>query len=316
MTVATIHRIPAVPERQGGVGQKFPELLRRAGLAETIKPGDLTAVKIHFGEPGNIRYVRPIFAVMVVDALKRIGARPFVTDSPVMYTSKRHDAYSYYEAAHRHGFTSEVLGGPLIISGGLGDHSVPVTVVNPQRMANIGVNQEIWDADALVSLAHVTLHLQFPLGATLKNIGMGCVDKPTKIAMHDARGRSPRHLALQEATVDGASAILKKFSGKFLGINLMLDITPDCDCFSKSELPIVPDLGVLAGADPVALDKAAFDLITAAPGYPGSKLEGTGGMVPGNDKVQPVYPRIEADPYFEITSRAGIGSLHYQLLDY
>lgn len=297
------------------MGNKFPQLLERAGLPAVIKSGDLVAVKMHFGEPGNVRYLRPIFPVMVVEALVQLGARPFVTDTAVLYRSPRHTAWEYYRMAKRHGFTAEVLGCPLLIAGGMGDRSVKIKPPHPRRLQEIGVTSEICDADVIISLAHVTLHLQYPIGAALKNIGMGCVDIPTKTAMHDARGTTPRHLAQYEATIDGAAAILSGLGKKFFGVNLLLDVTPDCDCWDRTELPIVPDLGILAGTDPVALDQASYDLVTASCGYPGSKLEGTGGMAPGGDKIRPIYPKISTAAYFKIAAESGIGSAHYEIKD-
>lgn len=312
---AQIFRVNAAAERGSGLTQNFQRLLEKADLSRYVKAGDVVAIKMHFGEPGNGRYLRPIFPVLLADALKALGARPFVTDTAVLYKSLRHHAWEYYQVARRNGFTSEVLGCPVLISGGLSDRSVKVPVLEPLRLPEVGVAAEIYDADALVSLAHVTLHLQYPLGAALKNVGMGCVDIDTKLALHDARGTNPRHLALWEATADSAKAILSGFAEKFLAINLMLDITPDCDCFDKTDLPVVPDLGILSGTDPVALDRASYDLIVAAPGYPGSKLEGTDGMRPGGDKVGPIYPRIDPEAYFQITERSGIGSTKYQIVD-
>ncbi|MFH1863279.1 MAG: DUF362 domain-containing protein [bacterium] len=315
MSPATLFRVPARSDRTGGLAQKFHRLLATAGLPDLVKKGDLVAVKMHFGEPGNLRYIRPIFPVLLVDFLKELKARPFVTDTAVLYRSERHHAWGYYQVARRNGFTAEVLGCPLLIAGGMGDRSIPVAVPNAMRLSEIGVAPEIYDADVLISLAHATLHMFYPIGATLKNVGMGCVDIPTKMAMHDAPGRKPRHLALQEATCDAVSAVLSKFQNKFLGINLLLDITPDCDCFDKTDLPIVPDLGILAGTDPVALDRASHDLIQAAPGYPGSKLEGTAGMLPGNNKIEPIHSKINAEDYFKITELSGIGAIQYRIID-
>lgn len=312
---AELYRVNACADRSGGLTQKYQRLLRKSALEKAIQPGDLVAVKMHLGEPGNGRYIRPVFPVLLVDFLKELGAKPYVTDTAVLYKSPRGNAYDYYNVARRNGFTSEVLGCPLIISGGLRDRSIRVKVENPLRLAEIGVSPEIYEADALISLAHVTLHLAFPIGAALKNIGMGGVDVETKLAMHEAKGTTPRHLALQEATTDGARAVLDKYRDKFYGINLLLDITPDCDCFDKTDLPVVPDLGILAGADAAALDRASYDLISAAPGYPGSKEEGSPGMVPGGDKVRPVYPKIDSEAYFRITDRANIGSSSYHITD-
>lgn len=315
MPKAILYHIRPTVDRQGGLAQKFPRLLEKAGLSEVVNSGDLTAVKMHFGEPGNVRYVRPIFPVMLVDALLKLGARPFVTDTVVLYKSKRQTTWGYHDVARRHGFTSEVLGCPLIIAGGMSDRSVKVNVPQPMQLEEIGVTPEIYDADVLISLAHVTLHMQYPVGAALKNIAMGCVDISTKLAMHEARGTKPRLIAQQEATVDVAAGVLKASRKKFFGINLILDITPDCDCWNRTELPVVPDLGIIAGTDPVALDRASYDLIVASPGYPGSKLEGSEGYNPGGEKVKPIYPKVDPSAYFDIVDRAGIGSSEYEIED-
>lgn len=313
MVKSKLYRILPGVDRAGGISQKFPKLLERAGLDQLIGSGDLVAVKMHFGEPGNIRYVRPVFPVMLVEHLLHLGARPFVTDTAVLYKSKRHTAWDYYQTAKRHGFTSEVLGCPLIIAGGMGDRSVKVKVPQPLVLWEVGIAQEICDADVVISLAHVTLHMQYPIGAALKNIAMGCADIPTKLAMHEAKGDKPRLLMQQEATVDVAKAVLQSLNKKIFGINLLLDITPDCDCWTRTEVPIVPDLGILAGSDLIALDRASYDLITASPGCPGSKLEGTDSMVSGVDKVHSIFPKIGVDEYFDIVDRAGIGNAEYAI---
>ncbi len=313
MSTAILYRIPPRVDKRGGIAQKFPALLQKAGLSEVIDRGDVVAVKMHFGEPGNIRYLRPVFAVMLVEELLKLGAKPFVTDTAVIYRSPRHYFWDYYRVARRHGYTPEVLGCPLIISGGMKDRSVKVSVPGAMRLPEVGISADIYEADAIVSLAHVTLHLQYPIGAAVKNLGMGCVDIATKTAMHGARGTKPRQLAQFQATLDGAKAILTRFKGKFFALNLMLDVTPDCDCWNKSELPVVPDQGILAGVDAAAIDLASFDLITAAPGYPGSKLENSAGMAPGGDKVHPVYPKIRTQDYFDLVGKADIGSSSYRI---
>jgi uncharacterized Fe-S center protein len=315
MPVEKLFRMRPGVDTKGGPAQKFQNLLRKAEFTNTIKSGDLVVVKMHFGEPGNIRYIRPIFAVMLVEALIELGARPYVADSVVLYRSQRHTAWDYYRAARRHGFTSEVLGCPIVIAGGMDDRSVKLKVPNPMRLPEVGVPSEFLDADAFISLAHATLHLQYPIGGAIKNLGMGCVDIATKTAMHDARGTEPRQLAQFEATLDGAKTVFSHYKDKFFAINLLLEVTPDCDCWNKSELPIVPDLGIIAGQDPIAVDRASHDLIKAAPGYPGSKLEASDGMKPDGDKVHPIYPKIETEAYFHLAANAGIGTEEYEIED-
>ncbi len=300
----------------GGPTQKFKKLLEISGFADIITPGDVVALKMHFGEPGNARYIRPIFPVLAVDFIKKCGGKPFVTDTTVVYNTERNDYFKYLEAARRNGFTTETMGCPLILSGGFRDHSVKVKVPGPIILPDVTVSQEIWDADVLFSLAHFTMHLQFPFGAALKNIAMGGVDQATKARMHSVKGFKPAHLNVQAANTDGAKAVLQRFKNKFFSCNLALDVTPECDCFDKTDLPIVPDLGIFASFDPAACDQAAFEAVTAAPGYPGCLMGGTDGMRPGGDKVAACHHNLTTtEKYMEFIRKSGVGSLEYELVD-
>ena len=300
----------------GGPTQKLLKMLEKSGLSEKIEKGAVVAIKMHLGEPGNCRYVRPIFPVLVADFIKKCGGRPFVTDTTVMYNTDRKDFFKYLNGARRNGFTAETLGCPLIISGGFRDHGVTLPVPDPLILPQVTFSQEIWEADFIFSLAHFTMHLQFPFAAALKNLSMGCVDQKTKLAMHSTRKFSPLHLNVQAANTDGAKVLLKKFRGRVFACNLALDITPECDCFDKTDLPIVPDLGIFASFDPVACDQAAWDALLKAPGYPGSLIEGSGGMQPGGDKVAACHSALKSsERYFDFLRQANIGSLEYELVD-
>jgi len=300
----------------GGPSQKLLKILETSNLSQIVNEGNIVALKMHLGEPGNSRYIRPILAVIVVDYIKMCGGRPFVTDTTVMYNTDRKDFFKYLDAARRNGFTSEVLGCPLIISGGFRDHGVRVKVPDPLILEEVTISQEIWDADVLFSLAHATMHLQFPFAAALKNISMGCVDKKTKTAMHSVKKFTPIHLNTQAANTDGAKVVIEHFNEKIFACNLALDITPECDCFDKTDLPIVPDIGIFASDNPSACDQATFDAIMKAPGYPGSILEGKDGMRSGGDKVVGCHhSQQDYKPYFNFLDQAGIGSPDYELVE-
>ena len=86
---------PAVHKTMGGPVQKFSKMLELSSLRDIFEPGMTVAVKMHFGEPGNARYIRPIFLVLAVEFIKKCGARPFVTDTTVMYNTERKDFFFY-----------------------------------------------------------------------------------------------------------------------------------------------------------------------------------------------------------------------------
>ena len=160
------------------------------------------------------------------------------------------------------------------------------------------------------------MHLEFPLAGCLKNIAMGCADRDTKLKMHSVRKYSPPHLNSQAANTDGAKVILNRFKGKVFGCNLALDVTPECDCFDKSDLPVVPDIGVFLSEDLTACDQAALDKVIASPGYPGCLMEGHEGMKPGGNKVGACHEKMtDYSKYNEFLRQAGIGSLEYELVE-
>ena len=300
-----------ISKPHGGPYQKFKKLLKRCRWFSTLEKDATVAVKMHFGEPGNVRYLRPIWAVLVVEALKEAGCKPFLCDSTVLYASPRKQVDTYLQAAYRHGFHPEVAGCPVVIAGGA-DDSIEVNVPSPQLLSKLSMSRIIWDADYFVSLAHATLHIQFPMASSLKNIGMGCVTSASKRALHSARGRETIYQSTEAATFDAARTIIHHFSDRLLAINIGFDITPDCDCFNKSNLPVVPDLGVFISRDPVAADKAVHDKLVQAPAYPGSIVDGEGDLK-GMDKSEIVYPKMVTAKFWEEVETAECGSLDYQI---
>jgi len=299
----------------GGPTQKFLRLLELSELKSTIKHGDRTAIKMHFGEPGNCRYMRPIFAALTVDYIKSLGGKPFLTDAPVMYKSERDNYFGYLEAARRNGFTTETMGCPLVISGGIKDDGVEVQVKNPLILEKVTVSRDVWEADFLFSLAHFTMHMEFPYAGCLKNISMGCMDRKTKMEMHSVRKFHLPHLNVQAANSDGAKVMLEHFKGKIFAVNIALDVTPECDCFGKTDLPITPDAGIFVSTDMAACDKAAYDTVTALPGYPGCLMEGKEGMAAGGNKAVSCHSKLgDGHEYEEYIIKAGISSLEYELV--
>jgi uncharacterized Fe-S center protein len=314
MSSKVLHCDAVVSKPKGGPLQKFQKLLDETRWFASLTHGDAVAVKMHFGEPGNIRYIRPIWAAVLVDALKRSGAKPFLCDTTVLYASPRRQVDSYLQVAYRHGFHPEVVGCPVVICGGEDDPGFEVEVSGYQMLPKVSISRKIWEADRLVSLAHATLHLQFPMAASLKNIGMGCATQATKKAMHGARGKEEIYLSTEAATLDSAKVVLQKFAGRFLAINIAMDITPDCDCWNKTELPVVPDQGIFISEDAVAADKAVSDFVIAAPAYPGSKADGSE-ETRGLDKSERVYSNMRTSKFWDVVLEAGCGSISYQLVN-
>ncbi|MCE1226140.1 MAG: DUF362 domain-containing protein [Geobacteraceae bacterium] len=163
---------------------KIAKLLTLCGLAQRVSKGDLTAVKIHFGEKGNSAFIRPIFARRVVDELKKLGAKPFLTDSSTLYPGERKEAVSALACGIENGFAYAVVNAPLIISDGLRGVTETTVQVNGELLKEVYIGTEIVEADALVALSHFKCHELTGFGGAIKNLGMGCASRKGKLVQH------------------------------------------------------------------------------------------------------------------------------------
>ncbi|MDI6704476.1 MAG: DUF362 domain-containing protein [bacterium] len=158
-------------------------------FSSIIEKGEIVAIKVHLGEAGNTRYIRPIFLRKVVEFVKSKGGRPFVTDTTTLYRYKRANLFDYLETARSNGFTPETLGCPIIIADGFKNTGVEVEIQNPLRLSKVKVAQSIYEADCMISISHTTFHPFVTPASSIKNIGMGCVTKETKLRMHTTNAR-------------------------------------------------------------------------------------------------------------------------------
>ncbi|MBU7004132.1 MAG: DUF362 domain-containing protein [Theionarchaea archaeon] len=153
-------------------------------LGSRLEKSDVVAIKLHMGEEGNTRYIRPTIVRTIADWLSEKGTEPFVTDSTSLYKRKRGTLFDYLRTAARHGFTSETMGCPVLIADGIKSKGLQVEVTNPLKLESVGVASLIQEADAMVCLSHVTMHPDVLPAAGLKNMAMGCTDKEAKMRMH------------------------------------------------------------------------------------------------------------------------------------
>jgi uncharacterized Fe-S center protein len=163
---------------------KISKLLNLCGLSQLVHEGDLTAVKIHFGEKGNSAFIRPIFVRRVVDDLKKLGAKPFLTDSSTLYPGERKEAVSALTCAIENGFAYAVVNAPLIISDGLRGVTETTVPVSGELLKEVYIGTEIVEADALVALTHFKGHELTGFGGAIKNLGMGCASRKGKLVQH------------------------------------------------------------------------------------------------------------------------------------
>ena len=155
--------------------KKLEKLIRTAGLGDVDMEKKFVAIKIHFGEPGNLTYLRPNYAKVVADVIKSLGGEPFLTDCNTLYAGRRKHALEHIEAAYENGFTPFSTGCHIIIGDGLrGTDDVEVPVVGGEYVKTAKIGRAVMDADIFISLNHFKGHECTGFGGAIKNIGMGC----------------------------------------------------------------------------------------------------------------------------------------------
>lgn len=276
----------------------------RQAAARAFPKSARIAIKLHMGE-GRHHFDRPLTA-RCVTALKGLGMRPFLFDSPVMYAGPRHTVAGYRAKAAENGFSEDGVGCPVVIS----NDSRAVR----GRYLSIGVCRDLVEADGLLVLSHLKGHPCTGVGGALKNLGMGGVDRETKTALHagakpvvtgecDACGQcaegcpgssitvsetaridhgscwgcgrcvdtcpqgalEPNQASFDALLIDGAGAVLSSVR-RALYVNDVRKITRLCDCCRNPGPEIAPDVGVLLGTDPAAIDRASVDLAIQSAG--------------------------------------------------
>ena len=168
----------------------------------------------------------------------------------------------------------------------------------------------------------VCLEYCFAEAITIKN-GKAFIDPDKCTGCLHCNGQCPRDAvevgweesdAFQVKMVDAVAAVMKAVGKKNIGyVNFALDITPICDCAPSSDVPIVPDIGVFASKDPVAIDKASVDSVNDSVGVPGSSAEEAGALERGSDKFQLIH-KVNWKKQFNIAEKLGLGSSHYNLI--
>lgn len=169
---------------QQNIMSKLKLLLEKAGLAATIAPRDLVAVKIHFGEMGNAAFIRPIYLRTIVSAIKENSGVPFLTDANTLYAGTRSDAPQHLTTAVQNGFAYAVVEAPLVIADGLRGKSEAVVNIYGKHYESVYIGKEIIEADTFISVAHFKGHELSGFGGAIKNTGMGCASRKGKLAMH------------------------------------------------------------------------------------------------------------------------------------
>lgn len=169
------------------IQQKLTRLMKTAGMDTIDFQKKYVAIKIHFGEPGNLAYLRPNYAKTVVDFVKDLGGKPFLTDANTLYVGGRKNALDHLDSAYMNGFSPFSTGCHIIIADGLkGTDEVLVPVEGGTYVKEAKIGRAVMDADVVISLNHFKGHEAAGFGGAIKNLGMGCGSRAGKMEMHSA----------------------------------------------------------------------------------------------------------------------------------
>jgi uncharacterized Fe-S center protein len=177
--------IPAAREDGNkALAEKAEKIFLKIGLRRYIEKKSFVAMKIHFGEKGNVGFIKPQWLVKIINQIKSITSRVFLTDSNTLYVGKRSNSLDHLSLAREHGFTQEALGIPVIIADGLIGRDDDEIQVDLSRVKSAKIAGAILDSDMLVCLTHFTGHILTGFGAAIKNLGMGCASRAGKLEQH------------------------------------------------------------------------------------------------------------------------------------
>lgn len=166
---------------------KLKRLIVTAGIKNIDFADKYVAIKIHFGEPGNLAYLRPNYAKVVADIVKEAGGKPFLTDCNTLYVGGRKNALDHIDAAYENGFTPFSTGCHVIIGDGIkGLDEEYVSLPEGEFVKEAKIGRAIMDADIFISLTHFKAHEGTGFGGAIKNIGMGSGSRAGKMEMHSS----------------------------------------------------------------------------------------------------------------------------------
>jgi uncharacterized Fe-S center protein len=171
-------------ESTDSICAKVRSLVDAAGFSQLFQKGDLVAVKTHFGERGNQNYTPAKLQAPVIDRVKKLGGKPFWTDTNTLYVGERSNAVDHLALAHEHGFSLETTGAPVVIADGVSGREETLVAIHGKHAKEVGIAPGVAAADALLVMTHATGHLACGYGGVIKNIGMGLSSRKGKLYQH------------------------------------------------------------------------------------------------------------------------------------
>lgn len=277
--------------------EKVVELFHAAAndLPGGILPGKV-AVKLHSGEPGNQNFLKPEFWRPVVNYVHGT-----VVECNTAYDGGRNTTEKHRETMEKHGWSKHFTVDIMDAEGPDAELLIP----NGKRIKKVQVGKNMLNYGSMLVLSHFKGHPMGGFGGALKQLSIGCASSYGKAYIHGA-GEPEKiwtgdHDSFLESMADAAEAVVRHFNGNMVFINVMKNMSVDCDCCSVAEDPCMADIGILASLDPIAVDRACLDLVYASDD-------------PGRDHLLERIESRNGAHTVDAAAELGFGSKEYELI--
>lgn len=277
--------------------EKVVELFHAAAndLPGGILPGKV-AIKLHSGEPGNQNFLKPEFWQPVVNVVHGT-----VVECNTAYDGGRNTTEKHRETMEKHGWSKHFTVDIMDAEGPDAELLIP----NGKRIKKVQVGKNMLNYGSMLVLSHFKGHPMGGFGGALKQLSIGCASSYGKAYIHGA-GEPEKiwtgdHDSFLESMADAAEAVVRHFNGNMVFINVMKNMSVDCDCCSVAEDPCMADIGILASLDPIAVDRACLDLVYASDD-------------PGRDHLLERIESRNGAHTVDAAAELGFGSKDYELI--
>ncbi|MBE5897257.1 MAG: DUF362 domain-containing protein [Lachnospiraceae bacterium] len=270
-----------------------------------IKLPGKVAVKVHSGEEGNQNYLKPEFWKPMVEHVNGT-----IVECNTAYEGERNYTDKHVKLLKRHGW-NDYFDVDLMDAEG---PDIEIPVANGTHLKTDIMGKNFLNYDSMLVLSHFKGHPMGGFGGALKQLSIGCASSAGKVQIHsagkyrDAKDQEvvwtdlPEQDAFLESMAEAASAVVDHFGDNIAFINVMANMSVDCDCCAVAEDPCLKDIGILASLDPVAIDRACLDLVYA------SEDEGR------EHFLERVTSR-NGEHTVDVAAKLGVGSLEYELIE-
>ena len=273
-----------------------PEAMIRMYQAMGVELPGKVAVKLHSGEVGNQNFLRPDLMKPVIDHVKGT-----IVECNTAYEGKRNTTEAHLETMKLHGWADIA---PVDILDAEGE--LELSIPEGQKIRKNYVGKSIENYDSMLVLSHFKGHPMGGFGGALKNISIGLASSHGKAYIHGVGDVNnfwnSDHDSFLESMADASKSILDLFGEKIVFVNVMKNMSVDCDCCSVAEDPAMADIGILASVDPVALDQACLDLVYASDD-------------PGRDHLLERIESRNGVHTVEAAEKISVGSREYELVE-